>query len=82
MKLVLLMLLGITMPVLADDCHHIVNPQSKSMCRAVEKRDTSYCYDIRDSNTKSYCMALASGNSSYCSDITDSNARTVCQSKF
>lgn len=77
--LVSLMITGIAA---ADDCQYITDSEAKAMCRAVEKRDTSYCYDIRDRDTKTLCMALASGNSSYCNDMSSSNNRAICQSKF
>lgn len=79
MMLVSLMITGIAM---ADDCQHITDSESKAMCNAVAKSNTSYCYDIRDRDTKTLCMALASGNSSYCNDMSSSNNRAICQSKF
>jgi hypothetical protein len=79
MIVILLMSAGIAV---ADDCQYIVDRESKAMCNAVTKRNTSYCYDIRDRDTKTLCMALASGSSSYCNDMSSSNNRAVCQSKF
>lgn len=62
-------------------CGFIKDSDERSLCRAIEQKNSGQCGFIKDSDKRAYCRAVTGSGSGQCGFIKDSDLKSRCRTE-